>query len=367
MVDPRRLLALGHFSPEQRRRLSEVALAAALELRIESEASEASAFLTSAGPVAALLLNVDAATAESFTIERRAEPHHAFVPILSWSEMVSDLQFAEAFASGADDLVDGRNDQALRTRLRQIPKQLFGLPEATRGKVLVADPDRVRRIVIGRVLRNAGYSVSFASTSDDLAAALPAPDVDVVVATCCQLKELRETILASRQGGADPMWIISSPPRNMRECREKVRGLPRVTTTDAFAPAENILFVSNEMSRAGDVDKRATPRLLYGTTVAFRGRGREHDDFGYTYNISEGGLYVRTLAPPDDELVWLELCPPRADGRVRLVGRVAWRRGLGGSQFATVPAGFGVEIVDGAVMDREAWAEGYRAFRELVG
>jgi len=367
MADPRRLLALGCFSAEERSRLSGIAADAALELRIESEPGDASAFLASSEPMAAFLLRVDAATAESFTIERRAEPHHAFVPVFSWSDTVSDLGFAEAFASGADDLVDASRDMALRIRLRQIPKQMHSLPEATRGRVLVADPDRVRRVVIGRVLRNAGYSVTFASTEEDAKAAFLDSPLSLVVCTCCLMKELRATIVASQEGGDGPMWIVSSPPRNLRECRDRLEGLARVTTTDAFAPAENILFVSNEMSRPCDVDKRATPRLLYGTTVAFRGRGREQDDFGYTYNISEGGLYVRTLAPPDDELVWLELCPPRADRRVRLVGKVAWRRGLGSSQYATVPAGFGVELVDGARMDREAWTEGYRAFRGLVG
>ena len=65
--------------------------------------------------------------------------------------------------------------------------------------------------------------------------------------------------------------------------------------------------------------------------------------------------------------MWLELCPPRAERRVRLVGKVAWRRGLGKGEFATVPPGFGVQIVDGAKMDLEVWLDRYRAFAEMLG
>ena len=72
---------------------------------------------------------------------------------------------------------------------------------------------------------------------------------------------------------------------------------------------------------------RGTARVLYGTAVAFRPMGRDTDDFGFTYNVSAGGLYVRTLAPPDEQLVWLELCPPRGERRVapRRPRRVATR------------------------------------------
>ena len=135
---------------------------------------------------------------------------------------------------------------------------------------------------------------------------------------------------------------------------------------DGFAPPENVLFLLNELSHKHE-NKRASARLLYGTSAAFRGAGRDEDDVGFTFNLSAGGLYVRTLAPPEDELVWLELTPPRSERRVRLVGRVAWRRGIAHSATATVPPGFGVEIVDGASSDLKLWRAGYSAFAESVG
>jgi len=51
---------------------------------------------------------------------------------------------------------------------------------------------------------------------------------------------------------------------------------------------------------------------------------------------------------------------------LRLVGKIAWRRGLAQGQYATVPPGFGIEIVDGARMDIAAWRAGCQAFQSMV-
>ena len=107
--------------------------------------------------------------------------------------------------------------------------------------------------------------------------------------------------------------------------------------------------------------------MLYGTTVAFRGAGRERDDLGFTYNVSSDGIYVRTLAPPDDEYAWLELRPPRSDRLVRLVAKVAWRRRFNHNENATVPPGFGAQIVDGAKADLDAWTDGYAVMSTALG
>ena len=170
-----------------------------------------------------------------------------------------------------------------------------------------------------------------------------------------------------RSLGNNALFIVNCVPRDLKRARKDLAVVERATPTDGFAPAENVLFVANELGRGFGTDKRMSARLLYGTTVAFRGAGRDSDDWGYSYNISESGIYVRTLAPPDDEFVWLELSPPRSERRVRLVGKVAWRRGLGKGEFATVPPGFGVQIVDGARMDRDVWRDCYGAFAEVLG
>jgi Tfp pilus assembly protein PilZ len=146
-----------------------------------------------------------------------------------------------------------------------------------------------------------------------------------------------------------------------------VAALSRVSVADGYAPPENVLFLANELLNQRGVDKRASPRLLYGTAVAFRAAGRDEDEIGFSYNVNAGGVYVRTLAPLDaGQDVWLEMWPPRSERRVRLCGKVAWRRAYGPQERATVPAGFGVQITDGLGGDLDRWRAGYDAFAQSL-
>ena len=112
---------------------------------------------------------------------------------------------------------------------------------------------------------------------------------------------------------------------------------------------------------SGARELRASSRVLYGTTVLFRVAGGEDDEIGYTFNISAGGAYVRTLAPPPRSSdVWLELRPPRSHRRVRLEARVVWTRAFGPNDSATVPPGFGVQLTGGSTADLEWYVRKYR-------
>jgi hypothetical protein len=216
------------------------------------------------------------------------------------------------------------------------------------------------------VLRNAGYGVTFAVTAEDAARFSQATGLGLAVISAELAPDYRAAIDAARASGSSANFIVCVAPRDLKPARAAIEGLSGVAAIDAFAPPENVLFASNEL-RGGTVNNRKSPRILYGTTVAFRGAGRDKDDFGFSYNVSESGLYVRTLAPPEDNETWLELCPPRSERRVRLVGKVAWRRRFGHNDHATVPPGFGVSIVDGAKADLEAWRAGCAAIVEAIG
>ncbi|MGH7283130.1 MAG: PilZ domain-containing protein, partial [Polyangiaceae bacterium] len=160
-------------------------------------------------------------------------------------------------------------------------------------------------------------------------------------------------------------WVVVAAPRRVAAVRAAAKELASVGVLDAYAPAENALFMANELSRPAGVNARESARLLFGTSVMFRQAGREDgDDMGFTYNVSAKGIFVRTLAPfsPGDE-VWLELSAPRSARRVRLVGRVVWQRAFGPDDRATVPAGFAVRIEGGMPGDAERWASGCAALQ----
>ena len=364
----RLLLALGKYQQKERSALAAAAGEAAFEPEFLEAGRDGARWLDANTPDAVLL--DDSETTRSFCLEARAQSRHAQVPMLSLHHGVDDLSFAEAFSWGGDDAVDVARPPHLKgvvTRLRGLPPDPPGPPKNGRGTALIVDGDRTRRIVLGRVLRNAGYSVEFAVSDDDALARVREHAPKLVIAGNGVSASPSALLASARAGGSTATWIVTSAPKGLSDIRAAIEPFGNATATDGFAAAENVVFLANEMQRGGATDKRATRRLLYGTTVSFRSAGRGEDDRGFSYNVSLGGLYVRTLAPPEDNIVWLELQPPRCDHRVRLEGQVVWRRKFGPSEEATVPPGFGVALTDASQRDMEAWRLGYAAFSEALG
>jgi hypothetical protein len=50
-----------------------------------------------------------------------------------------------------------------------------------------------------------------------------------------------------------------------------------------------------------------------------------------------------------------------------LVVKIAWRRRFNHNENATVPSGFGAQVVDGARADLDAWTDGCAAMATLIG
>ena len=362
---PRMLAALGSFRREHRYAMSLAAEQAGFDLEILGSADEVGAWLSEHGPQT-VLVDTTVRGAEQVCLEARSQSQLASVPILAVARELSDLAFAEVFSWGGDDVVELGAVRALTSRLRSLPPEAPEAPDCNRGAALIADDDRKCRVVLARVLRSAGYEIKFAVSAADASRYAVEHGVDLVVASS-ELGDPAVMVAKARDAGSEATWIVRCRPRELQAQRRALAAFDNAVATDGYAPPENVLFLANELGNQRGCDNRATTRILYGTSVAFRGAGRERDEHGFTFNVSAGGIYVRTLAPPSDDCVWLELAPPRSDRRVRLEGRVAWRRKFGPNGHATVPPGFGVQITDGASADLEAWRAGYRAFAEVVG
>lgn len=337
---------------------------------VEASARQAAAWLEQNRPLAVV---VDGATAGAKQACQmvRAEPMLANVPIISVVETCSDEAFADVFAWGGDDV-------AVRGSVGSIADRLSAIPEAGEvpysrghGIAVVADPDPSRRLLTGRVLRNAGYSVTFAGDSEETIAEAAREGVVLVVSSAALENEAGPALAArAREAGSKAAWLVGmilkeAPRIRPLMARERAHG---VATYDASGPSENVLFVANELLRAAHVgDARASARLLFGTSVRFRLGGGDEDEIGYTYNVSAGGLYVRTLVPlARGSEAWIELRPPGGDRRVRLEGQVAWSRRFGPNDIATVPPGFGFQIADTGLGQLERYVRCYRAFAAEV-
>jgi len=326
-------------------------------------AGEAEAWLENHDPIA-VALDMTSQDAETSCLGLRGTAHLAHVPVIGLATELNDLAFPEMYGWGGDDVIRRAVPLDLVPRLRSLATDAPLQPAVAKGRVVVVDSDRRRRVLYARVLRNANYDVHFAIAAAEALTASGNEAVKLLITNAESGSE--EAVDIARRARAEGLTVpivIAAPPMKMGGVRAAVEGLLKVAVTDGFAPPENLLFVANELGRSGATDGRASARLLFGAVVAFRHAGRDEDAFGCTYNISAGGLYVRTLAPLDrGDDVWMEMRPPRSDRRVRLEGRVVWRRRFGPIESATVPPGFGVQITDGTKGDLSRYEAGYRAF-----
>jgi DNA-binding response OmpR family regulator len=314
--------------------------------------------------LAAVALDMKADGAEGVCLLIRANGRFAGLPVVGLIPELTDLTFPEMYGWGGDDVIRTSVPDDLVPRLRGMPADHAHVSPAERGEALIADGDRRRRMLYGRVLRNAGYQVRFAVDPTEIRASISTSSPRLFVVDADLDAEAGVDVVKQlRAEGSTVPVIVQCSPKKLFNVRARIEGLATVTAMDGFAPPENLLFVANELQRVGRPDGRMSARVLYSTVVAFRPEGRDEDTFGCTYNISAGGLYVRTLAPLGPEQpAWIELHPPRCDRRVRLEGKVVWHRPFGPAGSATVPPGFAIQIMDGTKRDLAAYEAGYRSF-----
>jgi DNA-binding response OmpR family regulator len=360
MPATRYLLALAKVEGELRRMLGVFATANQYDLVVMSDTNQALTWLDHHDPDV-IVFDESVPRAEKTCHKARAKKTLFGVPIIAISADVTDVFVSKLFTIGADDVVPPSAAGALLARLKALPPPGSLKPPPDRGRAVVADAERSRSDVISRVLANAGYDVRQAHDRRVVEYYASHAEVRLFVLSS-ELIPPRTAIEQSRQGGGSAAWVVLSPKRDLETLVEGLENLERVAVTSAHTPPEDVLFLSNELMSGQGGALRQSERVLYGTVVAFRAAGGELDDVGFCYNISRNGVYVRTLAAPEGETVWIELRPPRAKARVRLQGRIAWRRPFGRIAGATAPPGFGVELVDGLGEGLKEWKAAYESF-----
>jgi hypothetical protein len=143
--------------------------------------------------------------------------------------------------------------------------------------------------------------------------------------------------------------------------------LGRVATISESAPHDHLLFLANDLLRCGRRQVRNSPRFLFDTICSFRSDDAFPPQHGLTYNVSETGIYVRTLdPPPKNTALWLELRPPGTTTTVHLRGTLVWVAMPGRGARAT-PPGFGlrIEAASSPARDLEVYRQAYGTLAEV--
>lgn len=310
----------------------------------------------------ALMVDLTTPGAVRLCHEARARRALFNVPLIALTPRLTELAFSNALRAGADDVAALGAAESLRVRLANLPPERISVTDPARGEVVIADGDRGRCDVLGRVLANAGYRVRYAI--DAVTARFYAQRNELALYVCnSELCDPTELILTARQHSDFP-WIVTTRQLDVDAVRRDLASFSRVAVMSAHSPPENLLFVLNSLGPDSAARRRSGQRALHGSVALFRGAGQEADECGFTYSVSTRGVYIRTLLPAPAGDVWLELIPPLKTRRVRLLARVAWSRHFAQAGGESAPAGFGLRVVDGLGQDLRLWEEGARQLVE---
>lgn len=266
------------------------------------------------------------------------------VPLIAVSDQISDRVLLELHALGADDVVAMHELGGITRRLAALasfdPQARTALFQ---GACLLAHPDPYRRQVFGRVLRQAGFDLSFAgSVTEAVKVAQRSPPKVLVVSDALPPNGGRHALSCLAQDWVGPMpAVLLTTGRQSGSL--STHSWPVVPEE---APPDDLLFVVNELLRPRELlESRASRRLLYATLCAFRGAGSMDASYGLTYNISREGIYVRTFDAPPKGPLWLELRPAGSSQACHLRGEVMWTRTMATGARGAAPAGFGVRLI----------------------
>jgi DNA-binding response OmpR family regulator len=346
------VIALGNLAGELKASLEAAVRGADLELLLTREPARAFVELERDGAIAVL---VDMATlgAEQFCKRARGTERLRSVPVIGMSRHPNELGFARVFAWGADDLVPLGATAPLERRLIVL-RDTKKTDTAGFGRAVVAEATTQRRALVGRVLAQAGYDVKFAVDRGAVELYASQSETRLVVISAA-LGDPRRMIEAAARAGALPTWIVTAEARSVARLASSLSGLDRVAVTSTSGSPEDVLFLANELVFAKGTRRREF-RALYATPVAFRAQGSDADEYGFSYDASPSGLYVRSLLPCETDDVEVELRLPVREERVRLTGKVARRFAFGSGAIASAPPGFSVKL-EGPPAELERWAD----------
>ncbi len=355
---PNRVVALGSPTGEHRATIEAACRRASAELVITRDPPRALAEVQNNSPLA-VLVDMAALGAENFCRKARASEQLRRVPIIGLSRNPGELSFNRVFAWGADDLAPLGQEGPLAERLLALGAS-SAVTDESFGQAVVAESNPERCTLLGRVLTQAGYSVKYAidAASAEYYASQFETRLCVLNAGLSAPRKLIETV---EQSGALPMWVVLTDQRSLQKVVQSLSGIERVAVTASTGSPEDVLFVANELvfSRG---NKRKEWRALYGTPVHFRESESNADEFGFTYDISPNGIYVRSLLPCEFSDVWIELRPPRREKLVRLRGKIARRFRYGSGSIASAPPGFGVKLDESDDEDLKTWLRACQDF-----
>lgn len=281
---------------------------------------------------------------ETTTSWIREDPFLFPTPVIAMVSDLRDASFVQAYRKGADDVILRSNVGGVTRRIANLQNfDPTARPPVSRGRVVISHHVDEYRRLLGRVLRQACFNVHFAVDADEIIAAMASEREADLVVVSDQVLPVAKIEEARRAANAPKTrFVVVSATASTRIMLDAE--FPHSATISENAPHDHLLFLANDLLRDGCRQGRQSPRYLFDTICSFRTEGEFSPEYGLTYNMSQTGIYVRTLdPPPKNTTLWLELRPPGTTATVHLRGTLVWVATPGACSRAT-PPGFGLQI-----------------------
>ena len=299
----------------------------------------------------------------SYVTSIRERKDLAGVPILATIVEQSDELLEEAIKDGVDDiLVDGAQQHFAAFLAGLGNTDSWQGVRAPQGLAMLAETDRTKRIRLAAVLRKNGYDVTYSSDPKELALSVYLDNPRVVVASMDMARKTMECVwqgnISLRTTGIPgvPWMVIADDSMG-----PAIRPVPNVISKCSFVKSsddyEQLTFVLNELLAPPQKESRRTKRVLYGTPIHFSPENSDLQLKGYSYNVNDGGMFIRTLLPlPKGTPVKMRFRTPISGQEVEVVGQVAWAREFSDQNGTQSPPGMGIQFTH--------WKEDHQAIYE---
>lgn len=235
------------------------------------------------------------------------------------------------------------------------------------GKLLVADANLERRIAMARSLRIAKFDVEFAESPEDLREKIDKDHPYRMIVSAMNVG-MQDAIAIFRDvyGKTDHKkvpWLIYETNSLLANIKKDDPG-EMVMVGHELSP-ETLSFHVQGILASPMKELRKSERLPYFSPVRFTIERINEEIWGYCTDISEHGLYVRTLIPPPaDAMLTIAFKAPTAEGLVQMGARVAWRKEYGEQSHPSKLPGFGLEFARLSEPDKAAVHTGYRILQQ---
>ena len=224
------------------------------------------------------------------------------------------------------------------------------------ARILVAEDDPTYGSALEALLRRDGHQVALATDGAEAIRRICGDGETLDLVLCDLLMPVRsgfEVVQKVKELGLRvPVLVMTGVYAQAREIAA-LRGLGVAGYLHKSAPLDHVLFRVHSALFPSQLSQRATPRVAVSLLVECPTEtGRS---WATTYNVSEGGVYVRTPdPPPSGDTVELVLALPTCREPLRLQAEVVHSATVESVEGSGYPAGFGARFVSPTPLQRSA-------------